>query len=233
MTQEHPNFGKGKHRVNPDAVNHEFRRKLWDGYIPVKVTLYYKEITTTRIVRGLYILLPRANYFTHILLRVKTYFDDFVSPEYIHNVGEMWFEFNGQPLKWNIPVGVQFDTLIGHGNHDESKAEQLPWELTFHYKGCPDEFIRLDKSQGGYVGIDNLKFSYINSLKESHALRMGSANEILARMKGNEEAKLLEGLNKHIYELFWQINQPLCDKHVADMKKYAVRIYADKFLNLI
>jgi len=28
---EHPNFGKGKHRVNPDAVNHEFRRKLWDG----------------------------------------------------------------------------------------------------------------------------------------------------------------------------------------------------------
>ena len=24
-------FGKGKHRVNPDAVNHEFRRKLWDG----------------------------------------------------------------------------------------------------------------------------------------------------------------------------------------------------------
>lgn len=31
LTHEHPNFGKGKHRVNPDAVNHEFRRKLWEG----------------------------------------------------------------------------------------------------------------------------------------------------------------------------------------------------------
>lgn len=30
-TREHPMFGKGKHKVNPDAVNHEFRRKLWDG----------------------------------------------------------------------------------------------------------------------------------------------------------------------------------------------------------
>lgn len=38
---EHGHFGKGKHRVNPDAVNHEFRRKLWEGQIPVKVTLHY------------------------------------------------------------------------------------------------------------------------------------------------------------------------------------------------
>ena len=30
----------------------------------------------------------------------------------------MWFEFNAHPLKWNIPVGVQFDTLVGHGNYD-------------------------------------------------------------------------------------------------------------------
>ena len=30
-TQEHPNFGRGRHRVNANAVNHELRRKLWDG----------------------------------------------------------------------------------------------------------------------------------------------------------------------------------------------------------
>ena len=52
-------------------------------------------------------------------------------------------------------------------------------------------------------------------------------------MKKSEEGKLLEGLNKHNYEIFWEINQPLCDKHIADMKKYAVRIYANKWMNLI
>ena len=33
-TKEHPNkylSGKGNHRVNPYAVNHELRKKLWDG----------------------------------------------------------------------------------------------------------------------------------------------------------------------------------------------------------
>lgn len=30
-TKEHPNFARGKHKVNLDAVNHDFRKKLWDG----------------------------------------------------------------------------------------------------------------------------------------------------------------------------------------------------------
>ena len=53
---------------------------------------------------------------------------------------------------------------------------------------------------------------------------MGSCNEILAKMKKIEEDKLIDGVQKHNYELFWEINQPLSDKHIADMKKYAVRI---------
>ena len=35
--------------------------------------------------------------------------------------------------------------------------------------------------------------------------------------------------NKHNYESFWEINQTLCDKHVADMKKYAVRVFSNKY----
>lgn len=30
-TRQHPNFGKGKYRIQPDAVNHELRKKLWEG----------------------------------------------------------------------------------------------------------------------------------------------------------------------------------------------------------
>jgi len=91
---------------------------------------------------------------------------------------------------------------------------------------------RLSKN-GGIIGIKYIHFNYINSLKESHVLRMGSANEILAQMKKNEEEKLLDGINKHSYELFWEINQPLLDKHVADMKKYAIRIISNRFSNVI
>ena len=62
---------------------------------------------------------------------------------------------------------------------------------------------------------------------------MGSANEILAQMKKYEEEKLLDGIHKHSYELFWEINQILCDKHIANMKKFALRIISNKFNHVI
>ena len=92
--------------------------------------------------------------------------------------------------------------------------------------------VKLYKN-GGIIGIKYIKCSFINSLKESHLLRMGSANEILAQMKRAEEEKLLDGVQKHNYELFWEINQPLCDKHVADMKKFAIRVYSNQYLNVV
>lgn len=57
---------------------------------------------------------------------------------------------------------------------------------------------------------------------------MGSINEIIANMRRVDEEKLLKGIQNHNYESFWEINQTLSDKHVADMKKYAVRIYSNK-----
>jgi len=62
---------------------------------------------------------------------------------------------------------------------------------------------------------------------------MGSCNEFIANMKKQDEEKLLEGVQKHNYELFWEINQPLSDKHLADLKKYAVRIYSNKYANFV
>jgi hypothetical protein len=118
----------------------------------------------------------------------------------------MWLEFNGQPLRWDVPIGVQFDTQVGVGNPDVPKNQNLPWHLIFHYKGCPDEYMARLQKAGGQIGIKYIRFYFINSLKESHVLRMGSANEILAQMKKNEEEKLFDGIQKHSYELFWEIN---------------------------
>ncbi len=35
----------------------------------------------------------------------------------------------------NVPLGVQYDTLIGI----RDKQKDLPWCLTFHYKDFPEE----------------------------------------------------------------------------------------------
>ena len=53
---------------------------------------------------------------------MKTYFDNFVDPESSKHCDEMYFEFNETPLKWVVPIGVQFDTIIGDGSNQESKG---------------------------------------------------------------------------------------------------------------
>ena len=39
---------------------------------------------------------------------------------------------------------------------------------------------------------------------------------------------MIEGLKKHNYESFWEINQGLCDRALADIKKYAIRVFSNK-----
>jgi len=78
--------------------------------------------------------------------------------------------------------------------------------LTFHYRGIPEESVlKLE-------GLNFFKFHYINALKESQSLRMGSAQEILATMHQRDEQRMIDGILKHNYSSFWEINQSLCDK---------------------
>lgn len=56
---------------------------------------------------------------------------------------------------------------------------------------------------------------------------MGTANEILANMSKRDETRMIDGIVKHNFEGFWEINQPLNDKTMSDLKKYAVRIFSN------
>jgi len=80
---------------------------------------------------------PRQNYFFYLLNEVKAQFDPYAPSDKVDSYDDMWFEFNNIPLKWNMPMGVQFDSLVGMAQ----KQKDLPWYLIFHYKGIPEEQI--------------------------------------------------------------------------------------------
>jgi len=96
----------------------------------------------------------------------------------------------------NIPVGVQFDTQVGMAN----KQRDLPWSLVFHYTGYPKDQV------SNLEGINFFRYHFINSLKESHCLRLGSATEILSHMSKRDETRMIDGLRTHNFEGFWEIN---------------------------
>ena len=73
----------------------------------------------------------------------------------------MWFEYDKLPLKWDVPIGVQFDTIVGFG---ESKSKDLPWQLVFNYTSshlCSNE-TKLVKN-GPIVGVKYINQPYRES----------------------------------------------------------------------
>jgi hypothetical protein len=51
-------------------------------------------------------MVPRLNYLTFILEKVKDNFDEYVPTDLIDNFEEMWFEFDKSSLRWDVPIGV-------------------------------------------------------------------------------------------------------------------------------
>ena len=101
----------------------------------------------------------------------------------------MQFEFNNKALKWNMPIGVQFDTMSGL----TSKKDQILWSIIFHYKDNP---IKQHESFKSCLKAYSL--SLIHSLKESQSLRVENANEILSHLSKQDENKMIiEGLFKN------------------------------------
>ncbi|NXD08222.1 ATG5 protein, partial [Nothocercus nigrocapillus] len=97
-------------------------RDVWFGRIPTCFTLYQDEITE-REAEPYYLLLPRISYLTLVTDKVKKHFQKVMRQE---EVSEIWFEYEGTPLKWHYPIGLLFDL------HASNTA--LPWSITVHFK---------------------------------------------------------------------------------------------------
>lgn len=65
----------------------------------------------------------------------------------------------------------------------------------------------------------------MHSLKESQALKMGDANEIMQFLYKQDETKMVEdGLFRNNFEAFWQHSGQLLFKHIGDLKRFAIRV---------
>ncbi|XP_029124979.1 autophagy protein 5-like [Cajanus cajan] len=91
---------------------------------------------------------PRIGYLPLLISLLKPHFSTALPP----GVDTIWFEYKGLPLKWYIPTGVLFDLLC--------VEPERPWNLTVHFRGYPSNLVLPCE------GEDNVKWSFINSLKE-------------------------------------------------------------------
>lgn len=138
----------------------EARKLVWTGAIPLQLQLSHSEVTILPPPPPCLILAPRNGYLPLLVPMIKPQFQSALP------IGQDtgWFDYQGLPLKWHIPIGVLFDLLC--------LEPERPWNLTVHFRGYPSELLPCE-------GEDTIKWSFINSLKEASYVMYGSTKNVM------------------------------------------------------
>ncbi|XP_050394517.1 autophagy protein 5 [Patella vulgata] len=189
------------------AEDREVLREIWEGRIPVCFTLAEEEVYSGEQPDPYYLLVPRQSYFPLVTDKVQRHFVQSVDPE---KHGEMWLEYEGQPLKWHYPVGVLFD-LFTSGNC-------LPWKITAHFQGFPEEELLHCPSK------EAIESHFMSVVKEADALK--HRGQLVNNMQKKDHKQLWTGLQNDKFDQFWSVNKKLMESSGEDMFKYIpYRIY--------
>ena len=128
---------------------------------------------------ALQIMLPRLSYFALSTDKVKKYLSRFVSED---TVDQMWFSFEGNPVRLHLPIGVIYDQLRAEGGNEEALGP--PWKLTVHFGNFPEAQILKCLTK------EAIESQFMSAVKEADQLNKNSVNIFLK--KGlSEEIKII------------------------------------------
>ena len=107
-------------------LTRQIHEKILNGFVPVCLTIEgFEEVLCYNILRSLNLGLFVYEKLSHFI------------PE---KCPDLWFELNGAPLRWQLPIGVIYDCYT----YDSDKVEILP--ITIHTTNFPPQtLIRCDE----------------------------------------------------------------------------------------
>jgi len=156
----------------------EIQQELWKGEIPISISLAQVDIATVTAPMPYLLKAPRNGYLMTLLNEAIEHFKEFAPPSV--EIDNIWLEANGEPVRWDIPLGVIFDILADDNT-------ELPWKLIFHFRNHPSQQI------AKFTGLSAIRHCYMHALKESCSIRYGSSREIL-NLDQESENKLWTGM---------------------------------------
>ncbi|KAI9693728.1 MAG: autophagy protein 5 [Bathelium mastoideum] len=213
------------------------QKKIWEGSVPLSITLSPAECRTYDDSNPYLVQCPRLSYLPFLLPRIRAFFDSSLINTEVQ-AHEGWFSFEDLPLKWHYPLGVLYDLFSGaepvyppdrerghdikqsedKGQNRNNGSEALPWRLVAHFTEWPeDQLVKLDAE--GKV----LQDAFINGVKEADFLRNGSAKVVMGLSKDDSTA-LWESVEKHNLPLFNSINNKLLNPPGSSMRHIPIKV---------
>uniref|UniRef100_D3ZJZ1 Autophagy protein 5 n=1 Tax=Rattus norvegicus TaxID=10116 RepID=D3ZJZ1_RAT len=133
-----------------------------------------------------------VSYLTLVTDKVKKHFQKVMRQE---DVSEIWFEYEGTPLKWHYPIGLLFDLL--------ASSSALPWNITVHFKSFPEKDLLHCPCK------DAVEAHFMSCVKEADALKHKS--QVINEMQRKDHKQLWMGLQNDRFDQFWTINRKLME----------------------
>nr|NP_001071885.1 autophagy protein 5 [Ciona intestinalis]CAJ31265.1 autophagy protein 5 [Ciona intestinalis] len=164
-------------------------RKLWEGKIPAAFSLASYEVSSSKQPSPVYMMLPRSSYLSLFTSKMVEHFSHYMEEE---KRGEVWFEFNGNPLRWHYPCGLLFDL------HCDTTSD-LPWPITVHFQNFPQgELIRCNSEK-------EIQAHYMSVIKEADQLK--HKGQVINGMRETQHDQLWHGVKMDNFDEFWSINK--------------------------
>ncbi|XP_033740992.1 autophagy protein 5-like [Pecten maximus] len=188
------------------AEDREIMREIWDGRIPVCFSISLEDVESEEP-ESVYLMMPRLSYFPLVTDKIQKHFVKYVSSE---KQGEMWLEYEGQPLKWHYPIGLLFDLFACN--------DTLPWCVTVHFQCFPEEDLLHCSSK------EVVESHFISTVKEADTLK--HRGQVINSMQKRDHKQLWSGLLHEKFDQFWSVNKKLMESSGEDMfKNIPYRLY--------
>lgn len=220
------------------------QQRVWEGKLPLEITLSPSECRTYDQSDPYFISSPRISYLPFLLNKLHAFFSSsFIEPDCVPYEG--WFSFEGVPLKWHYPVGLLYDLYAGADPASKASGGENPihsisvprkegetqvlgqvnadtplaWQLTVHFRDWPaEDLVRLDAA--GLVMHD----AFINSVKEADFLRNGTAKGIMSLSK-EDSSGLWKAIQDHDLLSYRRISNVLLPQPSEPFRNVPIRIF--------
>lgn len=176
-------------------MDKEVLREIWHGQLPLCFKLDQDDVSGMHRPEPYYMMVSRVTYFPLILDRVVKYFNRFLDQNK-QVVNDMWLDYDGQPLKWQHPIGLSWD-LFG-------SDYELPWRLILRFSNFPaQELVRCNTKA-------SIETNFMNSIKEADTLK--HKGSVIKNMVKKDHKLLWSSLVNDKFDEFWSINKRLMDR---------------------
>lgn len=178
----------------------DVKDRLWNGAINTNIVL--------EAANGAEYLLPvfRNSYLPLHYPAIVNFFDHYTTVD-LHET-PIWLEYEGVPLKWNLPFGVLYDLLFLPAN-----PTHLAWVLTLRYETedtpYPSKEIIPFGIEEGHIDYEGmLSQVVVNQLKQSCYVMNGNSKAMMSLSEEHSRA-LWKAICLHDYTVFHDVTRRL------------------------